>query len=129
MERDMTAGNYQGRFEECVVDNSAQGLFRAVIAHGAYGGHGMPARKPIRAGIAYEFNGIPFTLITAKGKELAYLAVATESDGLIDGPVEVLAAAEAWRAEMESPIRGRIDKSAPVGKDKSNSCPPSQASG
>lgn len=89
----------------------------------------MPARKPIRAGVAYEINGIAFTLITTKGKELAYLAVATESDGLIDGPAEVLASAEAWRLEMEAPVRRRIDTNQSPVKDISNPCPPSQASG
>lgn len=92
-------------------------------------GVGMPARIPIRAGKCYDINGVPFTLITTSGKGLAYLSVATESDGLIDGRDEVLAAADAWRLEMESPIRGRFDKSAAVGKDETNPCPPSQASG
>lgn len=83
----------------------------------------MPARIPLRRGRVCQFSG-PFALITTKGN-VAYLSVATESDGLIEGPEEVLAAAEAWREEMESPIRGRIDKVDPVGKDKDNSCPPS----
>lgn len=88
----------------------------------------MPARIPIRAGRVYQFSG-PFTLITTKGKDIAYLAVATENDGLIDGPKEVLAAAEAWRQEMESPVRERFDKVDLSGDYKANSCPPSQASG
>jgi hypothetical protein len=88
----------------------------------------MPARIPMRTGRVCQFSG-PFTLITTKGKDLAYLAVATENDGLIDGPEEVLAAAEAWRLEMESPVRGRIDKVDLSGDYKANSCPPSQASG
>lgn len=88
----------------------------------------MPARITIRAGRVCQFSG-PFTLITTKGKDLAYLAVATENDGLIDGPEEVLAAAEAWRLEMESPVRERFDRNPAPVKDISNSCPPSQASG
>lgn len=78
----------------------------------------MAARVPIRAGKVSEINGISYSLITTKGKELAYLAVATERDGLIDGPEDVLEAAERWRAEMATPIRRRIvDKN----KDKNTS--------
>lgn len=83
----------------------------------------MPAKIPLRRGRVCQFSG-PFALITTKGN-VAYLSVATENDGLIDGPEEVLAAAEVWREEMESPIRGRIDINAIPGNDISNSCPPS----
>lgn len=89
----------------------------------------MPARVPIRVGKIYDINGIPFTLIITKGKELAYLSVATSRDGLIDSTADVLEAAEAWRGEMGSPIRGRIDTNRPPVKDIANPCPPSQASG
>lgn len=85
----------------------------------------MPARIAIRAGKGYEINGIPFSLITTKGKELAYLSIATESDGLIDGHEEVLESAERWRREMEEPVRTRFDKSGDSDKDSANSCPPS----
>lgn len=87
----------------------------------------MPAKVPIRAGKAYSINGIPYTLITTKGKELAYLAIATESDGMIDGPEDVLASAEVWREQLNT--HSRFDKSADVDKDGANSCPPLQASG
>lgn len=83
----------------------------------------MPAKIALRTGVVRHFT-VPFALIGTKGR-VTYLSVATESDGLIDGPEEVLAAAKAWREEMESPIRGRIDINAIPGNDISNSCPPS----
>lgn len=89
----------------------------------------MPARIPVRAGKPHSINGIPYTLITTKGKDLAYLAVATESDGLIDGPEEVLAAAEVWRREMAEPVRTRFDKAELSDNSTPNSCPPFTASG
>lgn len=90
----------------------------------------MPARIMVRAGKPHLINGIPYTLITTKGTELAYLSVATESDGLIDGFDEVIAAAEVWRREMAPPVRARLDRNVFPDNSTANSCPPlNQASG